>query len=144
MIIIMILLTELNCFYLKFVMWAQPDHPYVLGRLCFMACMGAVALRLVNSFHPVLLRTVPLKLYFQRSVWLSIRNFKRNRSISMDMYLNCNHRSHDLLQVWLGDCYDAFSGTDFTSIKYDRSMTNLGSIPGSYLGIRMWPHLVII
>jgi phosphatidylserine synthase 2 len=45
MIIIMILLTELNCFYLKFVMWAQPDHPYVLGRLCFMACMGAVALR---------------------------------------------------------------------------------------------------
>ena len=47
MIIIMILLTELNCFYLKFVMWAQPDHPYVLGRLCFMACMGAVALRLV-------------------------------------------------------------------------------------------------
>jgi len=45
MIIIMILLTELNCFYLKFVMWAPPDHPYVLGRLCYMACMGAVALR---------------------------------------------------------------------------------------------------
>ena len=45
----------------------------------------------------------------------------------MDMYLNCNHRSHDLLQVWLGDCYDAFSGTDFTFHKsYDRSMTNPG------------------
>ena len=56
MIIIMILLTELNCFYLKFVMWAQPDHPYVLGRLCFMACMGAVALRLVFKILSVILR----------------------------------------------------------------------------------------
>ena len=56
MIIIMILLTELNCFYLKFVMWAQPDHPYVLGRLCFMACMGAVALRLVFKILSAILR----------------------------------------------------------------------------------------
>lgn len=36
---------ELNCFYLKFVMWAKPDHPYVLGRLCFLAAVGAVAVR---------------------------------------------------------------------------------------------------
>ena len=45
MIIVLILLTELNCFYLKFVMWAMPDHPYVLGRLFFMAGGGAVAVR---------------------------------------------------------------------------------------------------
>jgi len=45
MIIVLVLLAELNCFYLKFVMWAMPDHPYVLGRLFFMAGVGAVAVR---------------------------------------------------------------------------------------------------
>jgi len=42
---VLVLMAELNCFYLKFVMWAKPDHPYVLGRLFFIAAMGAVSIR---------------------------------------------------------------------------------------------------
>lgn len=42
---VIVLMAELNCFYLKFVMWARPDHPYVLGRLCFIAAVGSVSVR---------------------------------------------------------------------------------------------------
>ena len=44
------LICELNTFYLKFVMWAPPDHPIVLGRLWFVAAAGAVAVREAYDF----------------------------------------------------------------------------------------------
>ncbi|XP_039267130.2 phosphatidylserine synthase 2-like [Styela clava] len=42
---LMILLAELNTFYLKFVLWMPPDHPFVLTRLVFFWLWGGVAVR---------------------------------------------------------------------------------------------------
>ena len=44
-IILLFLITELNTFYLKFVLWWKPDHPFNFIRLFFMALWGAVGLR---------------------------------------------------------------------------------------------------
>jgi phosphatidylserine synthase 2 len=45
-----VLICELNTFYLKFVMWAPPEHPMVLGRMWFVAVAGAVAVREAYDF----------------------------------------------------------------------------------------------
>ena len=44
-IILMFLLSELNTFYLKFVMWLPPEHWLNFVRLTFMLFWGAVGLR---------------------------------------------------------------------------------------------------
>ena len=44
-IILLFLITELNTFYLKFVLWWKPDHPFNFIRLFFMLLWGAVGLR---------------------------------------------------------------------------------------------------
>ncbi|KAK8377432.1 hypothetical protein O3P69_013812 [Scylla paramamosain] len=49
-IIAMFLITELNTFYLKFVLWVEPGHWVNLVRLIFILPWGAVALREVFQF----------------------------------------------------------------------------------------------
>ena len=44
-IILLFLLTELNTFYLKFVLWVPPENPLNFARLGFILFWGAVGLR---------------------------------------------------------------------------------------------------
>ncbi len=44
-IIFLCLVTELNTFYIKFVLWFDPEHPINFVRLFFMCLWGAVGLR---------------------------------------------------------------------------------------------------
>ena len=44
-LILQFLLTELNTFYLKFVLWVPPDHWINLVRLFLVLLCGAVGLR---------------------------------------------------------------------------------------------------
>jgi len=45
MLTLLFLVAELNTFYLKFVLWIPPEHPFVLTRLVLYVPWGAVAVR---------------------------------------------------------------------------------------------------
>jgi len=49
-IVVMFLIAEVNTFYLKFVLWVNPEHPLVLGRLVLLIMWAAVAIREVYDF----------------------------------------------------------------------------------------------
>ena len=44
------LLAELNTFYLKFLLWIPPDHPFVSFRLCLFALWGFVGVREAHDY----------------------------------------------------------------------------------------------
>ena len=97
-IIIGLLITELNTFYLKFVLWVPPNHILNPVRLLFLLLWGAVC------------KNKSMRLYFL--TWLSAR-FKRNIPAPWWPWLwqtwktvlgarsHCCHWASHLYQVWL-------------------------------------------